>query len=171
MCRLYLLPPHIGLQHVSVNPQQTTSTWACRGLPKGNSLHSHPKQQEIACFCWWFRNPKQPPGMVQNHVNSTILTISTGELIPDFWTFDNIFELFCEQFMCLKLLESANLVYVLLRDSDITHLLIPQKRGTQWYKSSIQISWISPYFNTTRIASSIAGSCEARHLYLFWSWN
>ena len=39
---------------------------------------------------------------------------------------------------------------VLLRDSDITYLLITQKCGNQWHKSSIHIPWISRYFNTTR---------------------
>ena len=29
-------------------------------------------------YCWWFRNPKQPPGMYRTTVSGVIFTISTG---------------------------------------------------------------------------------------------
>ena len=41
--------------------------------------------------CWWFRNPKQPPGMYQNLVNKWDLNyLSLNGWFPDFWTIHRI---------------------------------------------------------------------------------
>ena len=37
-------------------------------------------------YSWWFRNPKQPPGMLLKHRNYGISTTNLNWWTPDFWT-------------------------------------------------------------------------------------
>ena len=76
------LPPSspIYILHLSKDSQFSQQTISRKKRKNGN-LHNFPHHSSTP-YCWWFRNPKQPPGMVLKPVvNSGISTTfpSTGD--------------------------------------------------------------------------------------------
>ena len=64
------------------------------------------KKRQAYSYCWWFRNPKQPPGMYKTPMNIEISTRSTAE----FTGFPNHQPNLCGRFSVLKTIFSSRTV-------------------------------------------------------------